>query len=120
MSIINEESNIISNINTCPSYIRFIHNPNKNIQLTAIKLDGLVINLIKDPDPDVQLEAYIQNPFSIQFIKNLHIEIQYHILEFNTNFIKYIQNPCEEVKEKLKIIEDISIKKEFIDLLNEY
>ena len=39
----------------------YIKNPDKDVQLEAVKQDAFTIMYIKNPDKDVQLEAVKQN-----------------------------------------------------------
>ena len=52
------------------SFIQFIDNPSKKIQLAAIKQNPLSIQFIDNPSEKIQLAAVKQNPLSIQFIDN--------------------------------------------------
>ena len=45
-------------------------------QITAVKRDGLAIQVIKNPDKDIQLAAVNQNGYVICYIKNPDKDVQ--------------------------------------------
>ena len=48
------------------STLTWIENPNKDLQLAAVKQDGLALALIKNPSYEVQLAAVKQNGLALQ------------------------------------------------------
>jgi len=53
-----------------PGAIKKFKNPNKQIQLVAVRYDSWALRDIKDPDEEVQLAAVTAYPISIRYIKH--------------------------------------------------
>jgi hypothetical protein len=68
-----------------PFAFRFIKNPTKNVQLTAVNQNGTTIQYIENPDKEVQLEAIKKNIDSIKYIKNPHQEVVDYISKILNN-----------------------------------
>lgn len=64
------EEEQIENIKKCPISIKYINNPNENIQLLAVQENGTLIQYINNPSEKVQLEAVKYNSFAIEQIHN--------------------------------------------------
>ena len=58
------------------SFLPLIKNPDKEVQLAAVKRDGLIIRVIKNPDKEIQLAAVKRSDRAIQFIKNPDKDVQ--------------------------------------------
>src|SRR5574344_1845703 len=56
--------------------LKFIKNPSEEVQLEAVKQNGLAIQYIVNPSEEVQLEAVKQNGLAIQYIDNPSEEAQ--------------------------------------------
>ena len=66
--------------------IRFINNPDKELQIIAAKENGHAIRFINNPDKDVQLEAIKENGANISYIKNPDKEVLDRIEIYETSF----------------------------------
>lgn len=100
--------------------IKYINNPNKNMQEEAIKKTPLAIKYIKNLDEEVAIMCvksswntleYIDNPsdrviseaikakgWAIQFVKNPSDNLKLLAVSKDYDAIKYINDPCEEVQ----------------------
>ena len=85
--------------------IKFIKNPDKEVQLAAVKEDGNSIQYIKNPDKEVQLEAVKKNGLVIQYIENPNELFQMEAVYNNIHSIKYIENPSENTQLLYEIID---------------
>jgi hypothetical protein len=89
-------------VRKCGYSIKFIHNPDKEVQLAAIKEDsgtfGDAIRHIRNPDKEVQLEAVRQNGPNIQYICNPDKEVQLAAVRKYVVSPLYIHNPDKEVQ----------------------
>ena len=92
--------------------IQFIDNPSEEVQLAAVKENGLSIKYIQNPSERVQLAAVKEIPYSIQHIKNPSERVQLAAVEENPYSIHYIKNPSERVKDLYR--EKISLPKKII------
>jgi hypothetical protein len=67
------EEEFITQVKEDPGYIRYIESPSEEVQITAVKEDGISIYyIIKKgivPSEAVQLEAVKQNPLAFKYIK---------------------------------------------------
>jgi hypothetical protein len=83
--------------------IQYIKNPSKAVQLEAVKENGDAIDFIKNPIEEVQLEAVKQKGYAIEFISNPSEEVQLEAFKKNSRSIQYISNPSKVVlKEAVK------------------
>jgi DUF971 family protein len=81
-----------------PKLIAFVKNPDKDVQLAAVKKTGYAIRNIENPDKDVQLAAVNQNGNAIQYIKNPEKDVQLTAVNKNGYAIDYIKNPEKDVQ----------------------
>ena len=78
-------------------FIKYIKNPDKEVQLDAVTRSGYAIKYIKNPTKEVQLAAVSHNGYIIQYIKNPDKEVQLAAVSKNGLAIDYIKNPDPEV-----------------------
>lgn len=64
-----------------PSIIGRLEDPDKDLQLMAVRSDGRAIRFIKDPDIDVKLEAVRQNPEAVLDIHKEGAPLDKEIIE---------------------------------------
>lgn len=65
---------------------------------TRLKENLHFIKFIKNPNVEMQKYVIDQDPFMFQWIDNPHDEIQKEILKKNGKFIQFIPNPTEEMQ----------------------
>jgi hypothetical protein len=78
--------------------IQFIKNPSESIQLAAVKQNGLSIQFIKNPSESIQLAAVKQNVYAIQYIENPSESVQLAAVKKYGYAIAHIKNPSESVQ----------------------
>ncbi len=76
--------------------IKYIENPDKDLQLAAVTQNGHAIEYIENPDKDVQLAAVTQNGHAIEYIENPDKDVQLAAVTQNGYAIKYIENPDKD------------------------
>jgi hypothetical protein len=76
-----------------------IKNPDKDVQLAAIKTNPTCIQFIANPDKEVQLAAVNQNYSTIRYIKNPDKDIQIAAIKQNIGALEYIKNPDSDLLE---------------------
>jgi len=82
-------------------YRCIVHNPDKEVQLEAVKQYGYSIRYIHNPDKEVQLEAVKQNGNNIQYMHNPDKEVQLEAVKQDGFSMQYIHNPDKEAVEYL-------------------
>ena len=82
--------------------IRDIKNPSEQVQLAAVKQNGLAIEwIIKKgitPSEQVQLAAVTQSKYALLFIKKPYEQVQLAAVKKYDDMIRFIKNPSEAVK----------------------
>lgn len=81
-----------------PHLIEKIENPTEDIQLIAVKENGLTLQYIKNPSYKVQLEAVKNNGYAIKYVINPSIELQLVAINDISDSIQYIKNPSLEAQ----------------------
>jgi hypothetical protein len=71
-----EQLKIIMNKKDGGGCIAVIHNPDKEVQLAAVRNCGLSIGFINNPDKEVQMESIRKEPMTISMIHSPHKEVQ--------------------------------------------
>jgi len=72
--------------------------PTEQVQLEAVRKNGLVIDYIKNPSEQVQLEAVRQNGSAIRYINNPSEQVQLAAVRQFGRAISYINNPSEQLQ----------------------
>ena len=72
--------------------------PSEEMQLTAVKQNGLAIRYIDDPSEAVKLTAVTVDPYAIRWIKNPSEKMQLIAVKRTGNVIEFIDNPSEKVQ----------------------
>lgn len=80
------------------SNISYIRNPTENVKLEVIRQSFNGIQYIKNPNETLQLEAVKQNGEAIQYIKNPSEAVKLEAVKQNGNVIKYILYPSKNIK----------------------
>ena len=70
----------------------------EELQLEAVRRDGLSIQYIKNPSKEVQLEAIKEYQHSIKYIDNPLLEVQLEAVRMDGYTIRHICNPSEQVQ----------------------
>ena len=78
--------------------IRYIENASEKVKLAAVKEDGCSIYFIENPSEKVQLEAVKQYGSAIEFIENPSEKVQLAAVKQNGWAIRFIKNPSEKVQ----------------------
>ena len=78
--------------------IRFIKKPSEQVQLEAVRQNGYAIDYIKKPSKQLQLEAVRQNGFAILYIKKPSEQVQLEAVRQNGFAIQFINDPSEQVQ----------------------
>jgi hypothetical protein len=94
--------------------IRFIHNPDKAVQLEAVKDNGFSLAYINNPDKEVQIAAVMQNPYSIKCIHSPDKEVQMVAIERSGYNIEVIAM-CPDWAKMVGHLYDYLICKEIIE-----
>ena len=94
--------------------IRYIHNPDKEIQLVAVKQYSTNIECIRDPNKEVQLETVKYNGYNIRYIQNPDKDVQMAAIEQSGYDIKIIMM-CPNWEEFAEEIERNMIIKDIIE-----
>ena len=78
--------------------VRYIANPSREVQLAAVTQDGFAIQYIEEPSLDVQLAAVRQNGLAIQYIKEPSRQVQLVAVTQDGFAIQYIEEPSLDVQ----------------------
>ena len=92
--------------------VKYMNNPDKDVQLAAVNQDGYAIKYIVNPDKDVQMAAVKQETYSIKYIDNPDKDVQMVAVKLFPYTIGHIKNPDKDVqmvavKQKGRAIADI-------------
>ena len=98
--------------------IYYIKNPSEQVQLEAVKQCGYFMKFIDNPSEQVQLEAVKQNGYAIRYIDNPSEEVKLEAIKQNGCSIRYIDNPSEQLQ--LEAVRQDGYNIEFIDNPSSY
>jgi hypothetical protein len=98
-SIINPDREIqLAAVRSNGYAISSIANPDKELQLAAVRSNGYAISSIANPDKDVQLAAVQQDEGAFRDIKEPDKEVQFYLVKKYPALIYRIWHPDEEVQ----------------------
>jgi len=82
---------VMKKIKKNPMYIKYINNPDLEMQLQAVKEISYALKYIENPSIEVQKKAIIQNPYVIEYIEKPNDELINLALSIASNCKKVIK-----------------------------
>lgn len=89
---------IMAAINKDGRCIRYVENPDFDMQLEAVRINGEAIAFIMNPQEKIRLAAIYQNPFAIKYIDDPLDFEKILAVRRNGESIEYIKNPDKDIQ----------------------